>query len=187
MNANLTSALDYQRRGLSVLPVLPHEKRPYVEWGERQERPASASVLRAWWAQYPKARVGIVTGAVSGLANVDLDGTAGGQSVRENRLPLPLTPCVKTPRGGWHCYYRHPGAKVKTVAGVFTGLDIRGDGGFVVLPPSVHPNGHVYEWAIDHTTPLATAPSRNLFLCLSSCSAFFLATALRMVSASPTE
>jgi hypothetical protein len=61
--------------------------------------------------------------------------------------PLPETPVVLTGGGGKHYYFRHPGGYIKSVAAALgPGLDIKGEGGFVVAPPSLHASGRRYEW-----------------------------------------
>src|SRR6185312_2532469 len=113
-----------------------------------------AAVLREWWRQWRHANVGIVTGARSGLVVLDVDAQHGGADSlvelqrRYGRLPETLR--VATGGGGEHWYYRHPGADIllRNAAGLDKqpGLDIRGDGGYVVAPPSWHASGARYEW-----------------------------------------
>jgi hypothetical protein len=59
---------------------------------------------------------------------------------------------------GVHVLYRHPGHSVPNGVRRLPGVDIRGDGGYIVAPPSIHPNGHVYAWNVGLDTPLADAP-----------------------------
>lgn len=72
---------------------------------------------------------------------------------------LPHTPCVKTGSGGRHYYFQYPDHPVKNKAGIFPGIDIRGDGGYVVAPPSLHASGNRYEWIVGLDVPLAEAPN----------------------------
>lgn len=96
----------------------------------------------------PEANVGVRTGRVSGLVVVDLDGEEGVQSMRalvdeHERFPAAW---VRT-GSGWHAYLRHPGKRVGCSSGrLGPGIDVRGDGGYVVAPPSLHASGRRYGW-----------------------------------------
>jgi len=148
--ATLAAALGYLRRGWSVLPLRPRDKRPLVKWeGLQTARPSEADVRR-WFAETPEANLGIVTGRISGLVVVDIDSKHGGnESLAAEEAaagPLPPGPEVITGGGGRHLYCRHPGPDIANRAGVRPGIDLRGDGGYVVAPPSLHPSGQPYRW-----------------------------------------
>ena len=131
----------------------PQGKRPLVVWREFQRRIASAREIDDWFEHWPDANVGIVTGRVSGLVVVDVDTRHGGPaSVSEAEAALgPLPPTVEAVSGGGrHLYYAHPGATVANRVAIRPGIDVRGDGGCVVAPPSVHPSGRRYAWAAGH-------------------------------------
>jgi hypothetical protein len=100
------------------------------------------ATIRSWWKKWPDSNVGIVTGAISGIAVLDIDGPEGEESIKG--LNLPVTVEVKTRRGR-HLYFRHPGYPVKNCVGMLSGLDLKGDGGYVVAPPSKHAEGN-YTW-----------------------------------------
>lgn len=111
----------------------------------------------------PEANLGIVTGPGSGIFVLDVDDKIDGigsqtlSGLEEKFGALPETLTAKT-GSGRHLYFKHPGAKVYTRAGELgPGLDVRGDGGYVVAPPSVHANGNRYEW-LDPNAPIAAAP-----------------------------
>jgi hypothetical protein len=107
--------------------------------------------------------VGIVTGAVSGIFVVDLDVKNGVDGVANFAAlgEVPPTYTVATPTGGFHLYFRHPGFRVRNSAPnsnpIALGVDIRGDGGYVVAPGSPHRNGGRYAVAAD--LPIAEAPA----------------------------
>ena len=108
---------------------------------------ADPSQIEAWWGKWPCANIGIATGAVSGIVVLDIDGAEGVATLQtliaEYGL-LPRTPVVQTARG-LHFYFKLPqGVSVPCSTG--NGLDIRGNGGYVVAPPSIHSSGHVYQW-----------------------------------------
>ena len=141
----LNVALQYFRRGWSVIPIRPSGKEPLIPWQEFQKRKASESEIRSWWAKWPNANVGIVTGAISGLAVVDLDGTEGIKQAQTLRLS---SGCVSSTGKGKHLYFKHPGENVCNSVRKFPGVDLRGDGGYVLAPPSLHPNGRRYQWGV---------------------------------------
>jgi hypothetical protein len=147
----LLSALAYLRRGWSVIPVLPRDKRPAIPWASYQRARADEAEIREWYSRWPDANIGIVTGAVSSLVVLDVDPLHGGdKSVGELERahgPLPHTVEALTGGGGRHVYFSHPGEPLHNQVGLAPGLDVRGDGGFVVAPPSMHPSGRRYAWA----------------------------------------
>src|SRR4051812_9861972 len=103
--------------------------------------------VRDWWARWPDANVGIVTGA---LVVIDVDGDLGHHSLTalQARLgqSLPATPWVETARGR-HLYFHALGIDIGNSAGrLGPGLDVRGQRGYAVAPPSRHANGHTYRW-----------------------------------------
>jgi hypothetical protein len=144
------AALSYLARGWSVITVAPRSKRPNVRWEEFQHRQPTEQELRSWLARRPDANVGIVTGAVSGIVVLDVDPRHGGRASLERwerthgRLPDTLE--ARTGGGGRHLYFAHPGGELRNRVGLAPGLDLRGDGGVIVAPPSVHPSGRRYRW-----------------------------------------
>ncbi|HVA67123.1 MAG TPA: bifunctional DNA primase/polymerase [Elusimicrobiota bacterium] len=137
-------AVNYLRKGFSVVPVARGEKRPLIAWAVFQKRRASEAEARGWFEKWPDAGVGIVCGQVSGgLAVLDIDPRNGGVASIKGK-PLPPTPCVKTGGGGWHYYFR--GANIPKKTGLLLGVDLQAEGSFVVAPPSLHPSGEIYEW-----------------------------------------
>ncbi len=144
------AALDYLARGWSVVPIEPGGKRPLVRWEELQARRASPAELQAWLARWPDANLGIVTGAVSGLLVLDVDPRHGGAeslaALEAEQGALPPTPEAETGGGGRHLYFAHPGGVVRNRVGLRPGIDLRGDGGLVVAPPSRHASGRAYRW-----------------------------------------
>lgn len=156
--------------GFSVIPIRHPEtdidepvgkkgKRPPngFAWREYQNRRPTPQELEQWDGE--QWNVGVVTGQVSNLVVVDIDDGAVFDELEARNLELPTTGTVKTARG-WHFYYRHPGGKVGNRAGLhgIRGLDIRGDGGYVVGPGSLHETGVLYE--IEHPlTDLAPLPT----------------------------
>ena len=141
----LEAALKYREGGWSVFPVKPGIKKvPYVQWEPYMREPANEAEIRGWWQKWPEARIGLVTGKVSGVVVLDMDGEKGGEFLKGKELPP--TCCVRTARGK-HLYFKYPDFYVHNYVKV-NGLDIRGDRGYVMLPPSSHHTGRAYEWTI---------------------------------------
>jgi len=140
----LTQALEYRNKfKFSVFPV--DGKVPLVEWKKYQNGFADDDHIMRWWQKWPKANVGIATGALSDLGVVDIDNEQGKKNILELLGSDWKAPLAKTPRGGAHIYFRND-KRIKNKVGVIPGTDFRGEGGYVVAPPSVGANGKFYEW-----------------------------------------
>ena len=148
------AALDYLGRGWSVIPIRERAKRPAVAWKAYQSKYVSEETLHEWFQRSPNYNVAIVTGALSKLVVLDVDPRHGGkESLRElerEHGPLPKTMESITGGGGRHVYFSHPGGVVHNRANIQPGIDLRGDGGCIVAPPSVHPSGKPYRWKKGH-------------------------------------
>jgi archaellum biogenesis ATPase FlaH len=120
---------------------------------------ASEEQIRDWWERYPDANVGIVTGAISGLLVIDLDTQPSTARLKEivGVYDWSAVPSSRT-GNGWHLFFRHTGVKVASRTNVIPGLDVRGDGGYIVAPPSIHPNGQQYHWEIPIGSDLPVPP-----------------------------
>jgi putative DNA primase/helicase len=142
MSDVLTAALSYQQRCFSVIPIQSSEKKPLVHWEQYQRGRATESEIKVWWAMWPDANVGILTGAVSGLVVIDLDTPEAKENLKGLVPGFDFTTVPRSRTGkGWQLFFKHPGVTIPNRAGVIPGLDVRGDGGYVVAPPSIHPNG----------------------------------------------
>ena len=125
-------------------------------------------VIEQWWSRWPTANVAVATGVTAGLVVVDIDPRHDGdESVVELELRyggLPRTAESLTGGGGRHLFFIHPGGSIRNRAKLagLSGIDIRGDGGYVVAPPSLHISGAHYRWREDHRPdqiPLAALPA----------------------------
>lgn len=151
------AALGYCKQGWSVIPIrfegsVEDRKRPLLPtWEPFQKRSASEAQVQSWFAQWPNANVGLIMGEVSGLVALDLDGPHAVDLLRQAKVFLPETATVQTSRG-FHALFRHPGYRienrVKLLGSADSGVDVRGDGGYIVAPPSIHGSGAVYRWVI---------------------------------------
>lgn len=125
-----------------------------------------ADRIAAWWSAWPDANVGLRTGANAGAWVLDIDPDKGGEEALEAleaaQGPLPKTWAVETGGGGLHLWFAHPSRPVPNSAGrIASGVDVRGDGGYVVAPPSRHRFGAAYRWGDDWSpalVDLAPAP-----------------------------
>lgn len=156
----LGAALDYANTGWPVFPL--RGKIPLTNHGFKEATTDEAQI-RAWWTKWPEAGIGGVTGAASRCVVLDLDPRHGSdRSIAEleakHGVP-PVTPWSRTGGGGKHLIYQHPGGVIGNRAGIFLGVDVKGDGGYIVLPPSFHPSGKRYSWGQDTTIPLAPMPA----------------------------
>ena len=167
-------ALAYLAKGFSVIPanwieadglcscgkvVCTPGKHPKLQtWTRYEQEQATEQQVRQWWSQWPRANVAIVCGAVSGIVVVDIDPRNGGNESKSEFAFPPTVTCL-TGGGGEHYYYAHPG-------GVFNrkllaaGIDLKGDGGYVIAPPSNHQLG-LYRWEVGFSpweSPLAPFP-----------------------------
>ncbi len=116
-----------------------------------------------WFDEWPDAGVALVTGAVSGLVVLDIDPAHGGAetlaAIEQRHGEMPRTVEAATGGGGRHLYFAHPGSEVCNRTGLAPGLDLRGDGGIIIAPPSIHPSGKPYRWREGHSPEeIALAP-----------------------------
>lgn len=164
----LAAALAYAEHGWPVFPLRGKVPARLKAQGGRgfYDATTSRDVVERMWSDYPGANIGIRCGSASGLAVLDVDPDKGGiQSlarIEEARGVLPHTVVQVTGGEGLHLLYQHrPGIGIgSNVWG--PGLDLRGEGGYIVAAPSVHPEtGHAYSWAGDDWRhPLAPWPEQ---------------------------
>lgn len=154
----LKAALGHAGRGVPVFPCEPGAKRPLTRnghWDATTDRRA----IEQWWRRQPSANIGLPTGKKSGIVVLDVDVDDGGleslAKLEGEDAPLPKTARTRTGGGGIHVFFRYPGStEIRNSAGLLgLGLDVRGEGGYVVVPPS-RTQGP-YEW-VDRS-PLAEA------------------------------
>lgn len=160
------AAAGYAARGWSVIPIEAHGKRPLVAWQEFQQRIATAGEVAEWYRRWPRGNVAIVTGSVSGLVVLDVDPQHGGAeslaALEADHDRLLSTVESATGGGGRHLYFLHPHGTVRNRVSLAPGIDVRGDGGCVVAPPSIHPSGRLYAWREGRAPddlPLAPLPA----------------------------
>jgi len=150
----LEYALAYLNKGLSIIPVkgLHYSsdekdiKTPLIKWQQYTQKQPSKDEVLSWFKRFEKAGIAIVTGKVSGIVVVDFDSDEAIKFAEERGMLD--TVLVKT-RKGLHAYYTYPDREIRNTVNV-QGLkiDIRGDGGYVVAPPTEYPGGS-YKWLTD--------------------------------------
>ena len=171
LSSTLAHALDLWRRGLSVFPVpaprpgavagTPGDgKVPDAPWGQYQHERATEDQVRHWFGEHQRHNIAVACGSVSGVVVLDADSPEAVRWVVENLTRTPWQ--TKTPRG-FHFWYRCPTVRVGNKARVETragrlALDLRGDGGYVIAPGSVHASGARYSRAGDWTVPRDQLP-----------------------------
>jgi hypothetical protein len=151
----LDAALAHAGAGRPIFPCGP-DKKPLTPHGFKDATTDPATITR-WFTRYPTALIGMPTGLPSKTLVIDVDndpatgkdGDASLSTLEQKHGKLPPTVETQTPRRGRHLIFRHPGREyhVVTNAGVLgPDLDVRGDGGYVILPPSRLPDGRCYQW-----------------------------------------
>lgn len=154
----LRHALGYAKRGVAVFPCSPETKQPLIPNGFKSASKDPNQIKRWWSRQHRGAMIGAATGPASGFFAVDLDvsnekdGLAAWAKLIGN-VNEPLTLWQGTPSGGQHHYFRWPeaarlrGHRLGNRANCpARGIDIRGEGGYVILPPSERADGVAYAW-----------------------------------------
>ena len=154
-NVFLDAAIEYASKGMAVFPLRPRAKEPLTRHGVK-DATTNFNTIESWWTKHPNANIGIACGMKSGgLLVIDLDekpnGISGSDTLhnweRENGS-LPETVRSITGKGGAHILYRIDHVE-KNKVNLLEGVDIRSDDGYIVAPPSIHPNGRPYEWEYD--------------------------------------
>ena len=153
MSKNLNAAVKYAENGWAVFPLAVGAKVPMKGSGGVKDATTDVDWVVTAWECDPYANIGLACGEASGVYVVDVDvnhksGADGFQSLKDAGIELPPTLAARTPNGGIHCFYKWTsGEKPKTGAKIngLLGVDVRADGGYVVLAPSTV-GGKAYKW-----------------------------------------
>ena len=156
-NTMLNEAVRMAIDDIPVFPCSPADKRPLTARGFH-DATADLAVISRWWEKWPTAMIGVPTGAASGFFAVDtdrkpakgIDGVAALKELAAEYGGLPDTALARTPTGGEHVLFRMPPAShIPNSAGKLgRGIDIRGDGGYVIAAPSINAEGKAYSWQV---------------------------------------
>jgi hypothetical protein len=146
--------------GFSVFPCRPGEKVPATVDGFQSATRDPERVV-SYWSKNPDANVGVATGKPSNIVVIDVDGDDSLDAMSHLRSlesaygDLPPTLSAVTPSGGQHFYFAWPGVPIYNRTGLKPGIDVRGDGGYVLVKPS-EVDGRPYEW--DERVAIAELP-----------------------------
>jgi hypothetical protein len=154
------SALAYAKRGLHVFPCKPRSKQPACAHGCR-DATIDPHMITGWWRRNPDCNIGMATGEKSSTFVIDIDGReAEAELAKLEKFCRPLPPTVESTTGrGRHVFFAWPNRPIRNSVGrVGPGIDVRGSGGYVLLPPSLHPSGRAYAWSVDSARAFAAAP-----------------------------
>jgi len=152
------TALSYVRDlGWSVFPCASRTKKPLIKWGPYQTRLPTIEEVEKWWNKWPNANIGVVCGKISGIICVDIDSQEAQEYYIAEYGEIHNTIRQTTGKpGGLHLVFCYPldGRPYRNIGDVekaSTTIEIhcRGDGGFFVAAPSIHPNGTQYQWVLD--------------------------------------
>ncbi|MGP5390297.1 bifunctional DNA primase/polymerase [Glutamicibacter arilaitensis] len=136
------AAREFARSGVPVFPCAPNGKRPITAQGFH-DATTDLRQIEAWWDQIPNANIGLPTGAASGAVVVDVDvhGPVNGYEALERSRRAGVLGAweltTRSPSGGTHLFYpATPGTEQRSWQAARAGIDFRGDGGYIVVPPS---------------------------------------------------
>jgi putative DNA primase/helicase len=152
----LDAALAYARHGWPVFPLVPQSKNPLTANGFKDAR-LDPAIITDWWTRHPDANIGVPTGALTGITVLDVDikpwknvhGDVTLAALLAEHGALPPTLEQVTWSGGTQYVFTYVPGMRNSSGKLGHGLDIRGDGGYIVAPPSrVHQDGREgrYEW-----------------------------------------
>lgn len=158
MSDLLAAALEYAEQGMPVFPCNPATKQPLTGGGFKNAT-TDDDTIRSWWSAHPDAMIGIPTGSACRAWVLDID----DPELFEGSCQIELPETRRSDTGkGYHLWFRFDpseevrNAQVKQVGGKrawpfpeLSGAEVRGEGGYVIVPPSVHPNGRIYQWSCE--------------------------------------
>lgn len=160
--STLDYALEYEKLGWSIIPIRPKDKTPLFQWKKFESHRATTKEILQWFQENPNINIAVITGSISGIIALDIDTKHNRSSndFSDMGLSIPQTANAKTGSGGEHLIFKHPGGHVKSTNGQLwgEGIDIKADGGYIVLAPSIHPNGEKYTWINSPEKNIADAP-----------------------------
>ena len=155
MNDMMTTALDYASRGRLVFPC-GLDKKPLTSHGFK-DATTEPDIIKKWWNEHKNASIGAPTGDGFFVLDIDLpDGQAALDTLEKENSPLPFTLEQRTGSGGRHLFFSVDTDIRNSSGKLGVNIDIRGDGGYIILPPSSHESGNNYAWM--NKNPIANAP-----------------------------
>lgn len=155
-DSHLQAARNYHERGWAVIPMVNGTKIPHIKWKQFQSEFPSREQIDGWWTQWPDAGIAVILGDISKLIVADIDGEVPHQILMEHLGDIPEAPMVKSGSDDlyrYHLFFRHP-SDVASASSTTPWneksdpekLELRGTGGILILPPSIHKSGRPYCW-----------------------------------------
>lgn len=158
----LQAALRFAEQKMSVFPCMPKGKKPATTNGYKD---ATLDVIKIneWWSDNPSANIGLPTGSVNGFFVIDIDGVEGEASLKKLEQEFgDLPPTIENLTGGHgrHLLFKYPEDKKipNSASKLGSAIDVRGDGGYIIAPPSIHQTGRIYQRSVDSASEMAEAP-----------------------------
>ncbi len=151
MISMLTAALEYHDFGWSVIPLRTAAKKPHIRWKRYQELRPTADEVKEWWSRWPDAGISLILGPVSGVVAVDVDSVEAQQIFFKllDGEPHTLKSISGSRKPGKAHYLFHcpDFATTARYTPLHPQLEFRGHGGYIALPPGLHPSGLRYAWS----------------------------------------
>jgi hypothetical protein len=150
------------RKGLAVFPCLVGQKEPATANGFYAAT-TDATTIACWWRQQPNYNIGVAMGHASGIFLIDIDNHGSGdgeaelKKLEDEHGELPATVEAISGSGGRHLFFQMPAGDLRSCK-LAPGLDVKANGGYALMAPSVHPCGRRYEWSVDTAKTFAAAP-----------------------------
>ncbi len=139
------AALAYAAAGYAVFPCVPRSKKPLTSNGFK-DATTNTAIINGWWQKCPSANVAMAMGVKSGAWVLDVD-SPEGQAWLDAQKSLPITPLQRTYKGQHLFFAMQEGQELRNTAKRVKGIDTRGNGGYIMLAPSIHPDtGKPYTW-----------------------------------------
>jgi bifunctional DNA primase/polymerase-like protein len=162
MTSLCDSAVALGKRGLPVFPCWPRRKEPAVRDFLRLAA-IDPVIIRRFWGDQGQYNIGLVTGRRAGVWVLDIDGNEGEATLaalEKEHGALPPTVGATTGNGRHDYFNWADGFDIRNAQNRddLPGLDWRGEGGYVLAPPSIHPSGREYAWSVDSANAFADAP-----------------------------
>jgi hypothetical protein len=156
------AAVKLGERGLLIFPCWPRTKKPCFADNLRLAA-VDPTIIGKWWGERGQFNIAVATGPGSGIWVLDIDGWEGERTLRQlEERHGALPPTVESITGrGRHLYWRWPSdieIRNTQLRGDIPGVEVRGEGGYALAPPSVHPSGRAYAWSVDSASEFADAP-----------------------------
>lgn len=155
-SALLNAALSYAENGWRVIPIAARSKKPPLVKNWPMVATCDSAIINHWWSRWPDANIGIACGAESGLFVADVDNIDAWRDLVAANGGLPRTAKQISARGE-HYFFKGDARIKNQVSQIAQGVDVRSEGGYIVVAPSIHPSGSQYEWDVGPEM-LATAP-----------------------------